>query len=197
MTFFHSQNKEENEMSKVNVFMANGMEEVECLAVVDMLRRAGVKVETVSVMERRMVESSHGVTILADKVFDETDFSDSDALFLPGGLGGTKNLAGHQGLCELLKNFHARGGRIAAICAAPSILGDLGLLQGKTATCYPGFEEHLAGAVYTRQGVVTDGNITTGRGVGFAVDMGLELVRLLVGEAAASELKAGIQHPDC
>ena len=184
-------------MSKVSAFMADGMEEVECLAVVDMLRRGGVEVQTVSVMGRRQVTGSHRIEIQADCVFEEADFSDSDVLFLPGGVPGTPNLAAHEGLCSLLKKFAAEGKRLAAICAAPSVLGGLGLLAGKTATCYPGWEDQLLGAAYTRQGVITDGNITTARGVGFAIDLGIELVRLLEGEEKAASVKESIQHPDC
>lgn len=184
-------------MSKVSIFAAEGMEEVECLAVADMLKRGGVEVETVSITQSRMVTSSHNVTICTDMIFEEADFSDSDLLFLPGGVPGTPNLAAHEGVCTLLKEFAASGKRLAAICAAPSVLGDLGLLKGRTATCYPGWESHLTGAVYTRQGVVTDGSITTARGVGFAIDLGLELIRLLEGEEKAAAVKAGIQHPDC
>lgn len=184
-------------MSKVSIFMADGMEEVECLAVADMLKRGGVEVETISIMERRMVTSSHNVTILADKMFDEADYSDSDLLFLPGGMPGTTNLGAHEGVCALLKAFDAAGKRVAAICAAPSVLGQLGLLNGRQATCYPGFEDQLKGAAYTRQGVITDGHITTARGVGFAIDMGLELVKLLQGEEVFVQVKGSIQHPEC
>ena len=184
-------------MSKVSIFMADGMEEVECLAVADMLKRGSVEVETISIMERRMVTSSHNVTILADKMFDEAEYGDSNLLFLPGGMPGTTNLGAHEGVCALLKEFDAAGKRVAAICAAPSVLGQLGLLQGRQATCYPGFEDQLTGASYTRQGVITDGHITTARGVGFAIDMGLELVRLLQGEEVFAQVKGSIQHPEC
>lgn len=182
-------------MSKVSVFMAEGMEEVECLAVVDMLKRGGVETETVSVMDSVMVTGSHGITVKADRLFADQGFADSDLLFLPGGVPGTPNLAAHEGLCALLKEFAAGGKRLAAICAAPSVLGGLGLLQGKKATCYPGWENKLAGARCEKDGVVTDGLITTGRGVGFAIDMGLELVRLLEGEERFLEVKQSIQHP--
>lgn len=184
-------------MGKVYAFMADGMEEVECLAVVDMLRRAGVPTVTVSVMGTKTVTGSHQVTLQADTVFEDETFADADLLFLPGGVPGTPNLAAHAGLADLLKKHAAEGRRVAAICAAPSVLGNLGLLEGKQATCYPGWEEYLRGAVYTGQGVITDGTVTTGRGVGFAVDLGLELVRLLRGEEKYREIKGSIQHPDC
>lgn len=184
-------------MSKISVFMADGMEEVECLSIVDMARRAGIEVETVSIMGRAEVTSSHGVRIIADTTFEAADFESSDVLFLPGGIPGANNLAAHEGLCALVKRFAAEGRRVAAICAAPGILGGLGLLDGRLATCHPSWEDKLGGAEYTRQGVVTDGNITTGRGVGFAIDFGLELVRLLKGEEFADDLRRRIQYPGC
>lgn len=182
-------------MSKVSAFMAEGMEEVECLSVVDILRRAGVEVQTVSISDRREVTGSHGITVLADVCFREADFSDSDLLFLPGGGAGVERLAAHGGLCDLLRTFHNQGKRLAAVCAAPSVLGGLGLLEGKTATCYPGWEGKLKGASWTEQGVVTDGTVTTGRGLGFCIDLGLELARLLEGEETARTVRQRIQHP--
>ena len=109
-------------MSKISVFMADGMEEVECLSIVDMARRAGIEVETVSIMGRAEVTSSHGVRIIADTTFEAADFESSDVLFLPGGIPGANNLAAHEGLCALVKRFAAEGRRVAAICAAPGIL---------------------------------------------------------------------------
>lgn len=182
-------------MSKAKIFLADGMEEVECLAVVDMLKRGGAETEMISVMGRKAVTGSHGITVLADRIFEEADFSDTDILFLPGGVPGTPNLAAHEGLTALIREFAAADKRLAAICAAPSILGDMGLPEGRTATCYPGFESHLTGANYTSQGVITDGNITTARGVGFAIDLGPELVRLLEGERVSQRVKADIRHP--
>ncbi len=179
-------------MKKVYAFIADGSEEVECLAVVDILKRGGVDVVLTSVGDKTVV-GSHGITIVADKTFAECDFSDADALFLPGGMPGTKNLAAHKGLRQLL--LSAKDVRLAAICAAPSVLGRLGLLEGRTATCFPGFEEELIGAVYSPLGVVTDGNVTTARGLGFAIDLGLELLGLLEGKATANKVKSAIQHP--
>lgn len=179
-------------MKKVYAFIADGSEEVECLAVADILKRGGVHVELVSVGAKTIV-SSHGIKITADKTFDECDFSDGDALFLPGGMPGSENLAAHEGLCNLLTSAKT-GVRIAAICAAPGVLGVLGLLKGKTATCFPGFEERLLGANYTKTGVVTDGNVTTARGLGFAIDLGLELLTLLTNKENAAKIKAAIQY---
>lgn len=180
-------------MKKVYAFIADGSEEVECLAVVDVLKRGGVDVELVSV-GGKTVKSSHGITITADKTFDECDYADADALFLPGGMPGTKHLAAHEGLSSLLTKSAKTGVRIAAICAAPSVLGGLGLLQNKTATCFPGFESQLLGAKHTSTGVVTDGNITTARGLGFAIDLGLELLSLLTDKDNSAKIKSAIQY---
>ena len=181
-------------MSKVYAFMADGLEEIECLAVVDILRRAGIECETVSIIGDDRITGSHNIRVIADKLWKEIEIHEDDVLFLPGGMPGTKYLGEFAPLCDALKKHTAAGGRMAAICAAPSVLGDLGLLAGKRATCYPGFEERLTGATYVSDGVVTDGTVTTARGMGFAIDLGLELVRLLNGEEQAGKLKAAIQH---
>lgn len=180
-------------MAKVYAFVADGMEEVECLAVCDVLIRAGVDVKLVSVMGRKDITGSHGFRITADTVIEDiTD--DADVLFLPGGLPGTTNLASHAGLAEMLKTHAAQGKRLAAICAAPSVLGGLGLAAGHKVTCFPGWEEKMEGAQCTGACVETDRLISTGRGMGCSIDLGLELVKLLVSEQASSELKAKIQY---
>ena len=181
-------------MAKVYAFLADGLEEVECLAVVDVLRRSSVEVTLVSVTGDRKVTGSHGIELGTDALFDDVDPDVSDVLFLPGGMPGTNNLKAHKGLRAAVECANKQGRRIAAICAAPSILGSMGLLKGRTATCYPGFEDQLTGVSYTSQGVVTDGNITTGRGLGFALDMGLELIRLLQGPQQAQKIAAAIQY---
>ena len=185
-------------MEKVYVFLADGFEEVEALSPVDLLRRAGVEVCMVSVTGNLTVKGSHGISVLADALFEETDFSDADYLMLPGGMPGTKNLGAHEGLCTLLKNAQAENKGIAAICAAPSVLGDLGLLEGKEAVCYPGFESRLRGAKVSGAYAVADGSLVTGKGMGAAVLFGLKLVEVLKGKDTADELKANIQYPgDC
>lgn len=181
-------------MSKVCAFLADGLEEVECLAVVDILRRAEVEVTLVSISNHLEVTGSHNITIKADVLFKDAKFSNADLLFLPGGMPGTKNLGEHKELSDLLLEFDKSGKRIAAICAAPSVLGTLHLLTGKTATCYPGFEDKLIGATRTSAGVITDKNITTARGLGFAIDLGLELVSLLEGNEMSNEIKSAIQY---
>lgn len=181
-------------MAKVYAFIADGMEETECLAAIDVLFRGGIEVTLVSVMGRQEIVSTHGIHIRADVLFEDINCKEADVLLLPGGMPGTRHLGEHQGLCEALKEAAADGRRVAAICAAPSVLGRLGLLEGKRATCYPGFEKELIGAEYTREGVVTDGDVTTSRGLGYALDFGLELLKCLTDEKTAEEVKAAIQY---
>ena len=188
-------------MKKASVFMADGMEETECLTIVDLLRRGGVAVTTFSVMSDKTVTGSHGVRIEADALFDAAAAADAELLFLPGGGDGVKHLYAHQDLCRLLVNFPAesKGAEskyLGAVCAGPSILGRLGLLKGKRATCYPGFEEQLLGAVCTGEGITVDGAVVTGIGLGFCVDLGLTLVALLCGREKSDAVKRQIQHPD-
>lgn len=181
-------------MAVIYAFLAEGFEEVECLAAMDVLKRAGDEIKLVSVTGSLEVSGSHKFTIKADCLFEEADFSEAHVLFLPGGMPGTANLAAHKGLCDLLVSAMHENKMIAAICAAPTVLGKLGLLEGKNATCYPGMEEGLTGAKYVKTGVVTDGNIITGRGLGYALDIGLELVRILHDGKTAEEIKSAIQY---
>lgn len=181
-------------MSKVFAFVADGSEEVELLAVVDVLVRGGQEVKLVSVSGSREVVTAHHVRLTADYEFSEIDCSQADLLFLPGGMPGTTNMAEHEGLCRELVAAERSGKRVAAICAAPSILGKLGLLRGKTFTCYPGFEKDVKDGVYTAQGVVTDGRISTARGLGFALDLGLELLGTLDQVENANKVKEAIQY---
>lgn len=181
-------------MAKVFAFLADGLEEVECLAVVDVLRRAGVDVTLVSITGRREITGSHRICFMSDALFEEVDPGEADVLFLPGGMPGTNHLKAHAGLAAALEFANKQGRRIAAICAAPTVLGVLGLLKGRTATCYPGLEEMLEGVSYTRQGVITDGNITTARGLGYALDLGLEMIRLLQGHQQEEKIREMIQY---
>ncbi|MCI5649733.1 MAG: DJ-1 family glyoxalase III [Fusicatenibacter sp.] len=175
-------------MSKIYIFLADGCEEIEALTPVDLLRRAGEEVCTVSVMGRKEIIGSHRITILADCTIEESEFDDGDLLVLPGGMPGTLNLGGCESLAALIRSYDDKGKRIAAICAAPSILGVMGILKDKKAVCFPGFEEKLAGAKIQEQPTVTDGNVTTGRGMGAAIDFSLELIRVLKGEEAAKKM---------
>ena len=181
-------------MSKVYVFLADGTEEVEALTAIDLLRRAKVEVVTVSVMDRKHIISSHNISIVADEVFGASDYMDGDMVVLPGGMPGTINLREHEGLREVLVSYQEAGKYLAAICAAPTVLGCNGMLQGKKAVCYPGFEEELIGAEVLNQGVVTDGQFITSKGLGTAIDFSLELIRLLVSEECAEQIAKAIQY---
>jgi len=179
-------------MSKVYVFFADGFEEIEGLTVVDILRRAGVETQMVSIKEDVMVTGSHGIAVKTDVCLKDSDCSDADMLVLPGGMPGTKYLGACEKLTDLLIKFYAEGKKVAAICAAPSVLGDLGILKGKKACCYPGFEDRLAGAEVVFDEVAVDGNVTTSRGMGTAIPFALALTAQLVSEEKALELKNGI-----
>ena len=184
--------REEKIMANVYVFTADGFEEIEGLTVVDLMRRAGAQVQMVSISDGLAVKGSHGIEIKADTFFEDVDFGQADLLVLPGGMPGTLHLGEHQGLTKLLTETVAQGKREAAICAAPSVLGGLGLLKGKRAVCYPGFEDKLTGAQVGTEEVVTDGNITTSRGLGTAIPFALELISLLFGQEKAEEIGASV-----
>ena len=176
-------------MKKVLIHFANGFEEVEAITPVDVLRRAGCEVITVSVTGKKEVTSTRGVTVLADKLFEEVDYSQADLIILPGGQPGSDNLNKHEGLKKQIRAFHDQGKLISAICAAPLVLGSMGILNGKRATCYPGVESRLTGATCTGNAVEIDGNIITGKGPGVALKFSLTLVEKLVDKAKAEELK--------
>ena len=136
---------------KVYLFLADGFEEIEAITPIDIFRRAGIEVTTISISEEKMVLGAHNIPIVTDKLFTEVDFNDNDLLYLPGGMPGTRNLQAHEGLKNLLIKQAGENKKIAAICAAPSILGGLGLLEGKEAICYPGFEDQLEGAILSKR----------------------------------------------
>jgi len=179
-------------MAKVYEFLANGFEEIEALAPVDILRRGGVEVVTVSVNGTQYVESSHGVTVKADAMFEDVDLKDADMLLLPGGLPGSTNLRDHAGVCDALLKQAERNGRIGAICAAPMVLGKLGLLRGKRATCSPGFEKYLDGADYTADLFTTDGNIITGEGPAATLPYAYEILSFFAPKEVVDKLKHGM-----
>ena len=166
-------------MSKVYVFMADGTEEVEALTVIDLLRRAKVDVVTVSIMEKKQVMTSHKIGVEADELYGESDYMDGDMIVLPGGMPGTTHLKNHEALRKVLFAYKDAGKYLAAICAAPSVYGWNGMLEGKKATCYPGYEEELKGAVPTGEGVVTDGQFITSKGLGTAIDFSLAIISYL------------------
>jgi len=181
-------------MAKVYVFLANGFEDIEALIPVDVLRRGGVDVTTVSVAGTRMVETAHRVSVEADALFEECDFSDADLLILPGGMPGASNLNAHDGVREALLRQHAAGKRVAAICAAPLVLGGLGLLRGKHATCYPGFEQTLEGATYTAELCTVDGLVTTGEGPAAAFPFAYALLEQLTDSQTADQVAEGMRY---
>ena len=183
-------------MAKVYVFLADGFEDVEALIPIDVLRRGGVEVVTVSTTEFPLVESAHGVNIEADLQFEQCDFSDADLLMLPGGMPGAANLYDHEGVCKAVCDQAAAGKKVAAICAAPAVvLAQLGLLDGKKATCYPGFEHVLKGAdaQYTSDLVTVDGNITTGEGPAAAFPYAYELLSQLVSKEVSDQIAEGMR----
>lgn len=182
-------------MAKVYVFMADGFEDVEALIPVDVLRRGGVEVVTVSTTEFPSVESAHGVSIETDLLFEQCDFSDADLLMLPGGMPGASNLFAHEGVCNAVKAQAAAGKKVSAICAAPAVvLAPLGILDGKRATCYPGFESALEKATYTGDLVTVDGNVTTAEGPAAAFPYAYELLAQLVDKQTADQVAEGMRY---
>lgn len=177
---------------KAYAFLANDSEEVECLMVVDILKRAGIEVDLVSIYDDLEVKTAHDINIRCDKSIKDINIDDADLIFIPGGLPGANYMRENEELINILKKQNERGKHIGAICAAPYILGDIGLVDDKKATVYPGFEKHIPN--YTKDGVYTDGNITTARGLGFSIDMGLELLRVLVSEEKSNEIREKIQY---
>ena len=171
----------------VLLFLADGFEECEGLIVVDILRRAGISVTTASIMGREQVVSSHQIKIAADVLAEQVDPAQFDAVVLPGGIPGTPNLKACPLVTDTCRSFFKSGKLVAAICAAPSILGALGLLQGKRATVYPGMEDTLAGAEHAPGEVVVDGNLITSRSMGTAIPFALTIAAYLLEDPAAAE----------
>ena len=169
-------------MSKIAIFMADGCEEIEGLTVVDIARRAGIEIDMISISDTKTVTSSHKVTFMTDLTKGEADFSNYDGIVLPGGLPGTLNLGADETVNRVIKEFAAEGKMVAAVCAAPSVLGEAGLLQGKKATCYPGYEDKLLGGQWVEEEVAVDGNIITSRGLGTTIPFALEIVKYLIDE---------------
>lgn len=180
-------------MSRIFLFLADGFETVEALAPVDVMRRAGLDVVTVSIMGRKEVVSAQNVTVVADALFGEVDFCDAVALVLPGGGVGTDNLSACEPLRAQLKEAAAAGKLLAAICAAPMVLGRTGLLEGCKATCYPGCEGDLFSATYTATAVEECGNIITACGPGASFDFGFAIVKRFCGEDVVNTLRAQMQ----
>lgn len=176
----------------IYVFLAPGFEEIEALATVDVLRRCGLEVTLTAVGNDMHVKGAHGMEITAEAHVDGVQPAAGDALVLPGGMPGALNLQNCQRLNELILGHAAQGGLVAAICAAPMVLGKLGLLAGKKATCYPGFEEHLQGATHTTGMVAEDGNTITGRGPAAAIDFACAIAARYVGLPGVAEVRHGM-----
>lgn len=181
-------------MNKIAIFFATGFEEIEALTVVDILRRAGEEIVMVSVTDERCVTGSHGIEVTMDQTLSEVSFDETDVIVLPGGMPGTKNLEACEALMEQVDAFVKAGRTVAAICAAPSILGHRGHLKGKKACSFPDMESHLEGADVSREPAVIDGNIVTGRGMGVAIPFGLAVLEKLQGKEAAEEMAAKILY---
>ena len=171
-------------MSQCYLLFADGLEECEGLVTLDILRRAGLKVYTVSIHDAHTVTGAHGVPITCDRTLPELLAAPPELVVLPGGMPGTTNLAKSPAVEALVRRTLEHGGRVAAICAAPSVLAQYGLLAGRRATCYPGFESRCTGAHMVDADVV--GPVTTGRALGAAIPFALELVRLLTDEQTAA-----------
>lgn len=180
---------------KIGVFMADGCEEIEGLTVVDLVRRAKLEIVTISITGKNQVIGSHQIPFMTDTLAGQVNYDELDGIVLPGGMPGTLNLGADDTVKSVIKKFAAEGKLVAAICAAPSVLGENGLLQGKRATCHPGFEEKLLGAEWIESNVVTDQNIITSRGMGTAIDFGLEIVRYMDPEADIEHLKGALVYP--
>lgn len=181
------------------VFLADGFEETEALATLDVLRRGGIEAQTVSIDDEGFVTGSHGITVAVDMVWSEflinarlNGTTEEDLLVFPGGMPGTKNLAADEDLMKLMAKHYDEGGVVAAICAAPGLVASqLDGLQGKKFTCFDGFQEYMIakGAEYVQAPAVTDGNLITGRGAGCAIDFGLAILARIKGEEVAAKVK--------
>ena len=178
----------------IYVFLASGFEDVEMIAPVDIMRRAGLKVETVSVTGEKIVTSAHGVGIVADRLISEADLEQADLLVLPGGMPGATNLYACEPLRQAIRQYHAAGRPLAAICAAPLVYGRLGILDGVKATCYPGFEKELTGADYTASVCQQDGQFITACGPGAAMEFGYTIAEAMGKRAEAADLREGMMY---
>jgi 4-methyl-5(b-hydroxyethyl)-thiazole monophosphate biosynthesis len=179
----------------IALLLAPGFEEVEAVTPIDFLRRAGIEVRVVGV-EEALVEGSHGLVMKTDCIL--SDFTeDADGIVIPGGMPGAENIAASEIALELIRDLHTRRKWVAAICAAPAVvLMKAGILEGRTVTCYPGFEERFSGCTFSEERVVVDGNLVTSRGPGTAAEFSLKLIELLAGTEAAQEIhRRTLQKP--
>uniref|UniRef100_UPI003216FE77 DJ-1 family glyoxalase III n=1 Tax=uncultured Draconibacterium sp. TaxID=1573823 RepID=UPI003216FE77 len=176
-------------MKNIAIHLAEGFEEIEAISIIDVLRRADFNVNVVSVTKSPEVTGAHAITIKTDTLFENVDYQLIDMIVLPGGMPGSNNLKAHSGLREQILNFSDSRKPLGAICAAPMVFGNLGLLKNKNATCYPGFEEELHGAIITNNDVEVADNIVTGKGAGVAIDFALKIVEMFQGKDRANELR--------
>ena len=183
-------------MKKIGIFMADGCEEIEGLTVVDVVRRAGITIDMISITGKKEVAGAHGITFAADVLAEEADFDSYDGIVLPGGMPGTINLGKHEIVKKVITSYAAGGKLTAAICAAPSVFSGLGFLKNRKATSYPSFMEIIAGdgAKTSEDNVVVDGNITTSRGLGTAVDFALSLISQLENDEKAKEIAESVVY---
>ena len=178
---------------KAYVLLCNGFEEVEALTTVDILKRAGVEVAMIAPYGEEYVEGSHGITVKADVyVFNDAELGDADAVILPGGKAGTANLKAHPGVANMIKAYYESGKLVCAICAAPTVLGAAGILDGRKCTCFPGWEEGLGKGIHVGGPAVKDGNVITGKSMGCSVDFALAVAEALVGKEAAEKVETSI-----
>jgi 4-methyl-5(b-hydroxyethyl)-thiazole monophosphate biosynthesis len=175
-------------MKRIAVHMAEGFEEIEAINIIDVLRRAGLEVIVVSVTGKMEVTGAHRLKVIADVLFEQVDYDQVDMIVLPGGIPGATNLDAHSGLKEIIKKFDAEKKQLAAICAAPLVFGNLGLLDGRQAVCYPGFEKYLKGADILSIPVIESENVITGRGAGVAMKFALKIVEKMVSVEKAETL---------
>lgn len=175
-------------MKKVAVHLAEGFEEIEAIGIIDVLRRADLDVQVVSVTGKLLVTGAHQVKITADVLFDQVDYDGMDAIVLPGGMPGASNLNAHEGLKAQIEKFDREKKQLAAICAAPLVYGNLGILDGKQVVCYPGFESYLKGADVLSVPVAESGNVITGRGPGAVLRFALKIVERMVSAEKANLL---------
>lgn len=174
------------------LFLANGFEITEAMAPLDVMRRAGLDVKTVGVTGAA-VQSSNGVCVQSDVAIDDVSFDDVDGAILPGGMPGTLNLKKNEKVIECVKRCYESGKLVASICAAPSIFGEMGLLVDRRATCFPGFEKALDGAIHTGAHVETDGNVITSKGAGCAIEFGHAIVSYALGKTNADKVLSDMQ----
>ena len=166
-------------MCRIAVYLADGFEEIEAVSIIDVLRRAEFKVTTISITGNKEVNGSHSIKIIADEMFKDVDHNKIDMIVLPGGMPGANNLNNHEKLKEQILQFNKSGKPLGAICAAPLVFGQLGILKNKNATCYPGFEDQLLEANVTGNDIETAGHIITGKGAGVAINFALKIVERL------------------